>query len=119
VLLAGGVSTGERDLRSTRVFNPASDRWQPSGSLHTRRDSAAGALLPDGEVLMAGGEQVTFHVLRSAELYDERSHAWSPAAPMLTPRDAATSSRLPGGSVLVCGGTNLYGVLDSCEVYHP
>ncbi len=119
VLMAGGVSTGERDLRSASVYHPTTGRWTGTGSLHTARNQAAAALLPNGGVLVAGGEQVTVHVLRSAEIFDPVTNTWNRAAPMRTARDAAVTLPLQDGTSMICGGMNLTGVLSSCETYHP
>lgn len=119
VLIASGVGPGAHDLRSARVYRPATDRWLRVGSLHTARNQAIAAVLPDGSVLVAGGEQVTVHVLRSAEVYHPASGTWSETASMHTPRDAALALPLRDGTIMVCGGMNLSGVLSSCEMFHP
>jgi hypothetical protein len=119
VLLASGVGAGAHDLRSARVYNPASDTWRQVGPLRTARNQATAALLSNGDVLVAGGEQVTVHVLRSAEIYNPARGIWSDTSPMHQPRDAAVPLPLRDGTVMVCGGMNLSGVLSSCETFHP
>lgn len=118
VLVASGVGAGAHDLRSARVYSPTSGAWLQAGSLHTARNQATAAVLPNGTVLVAGGEQVTVHVLRSAEIFDPAGRTWSETAPMRVPRDAAVALPLRDGAVMVCGGMNLSGVLSSCEMYH-
>jgi N-acetylneuraminic acid mutarotase len=119
VLLASGISSTYHDLRSAHLYDPTTNRWTRAAPLRTRRDAAAAVLLPDGRVLVASGEQTTGHALRSAELYHPTSRSWSETAPLGTPRAGPTATLLGDGTVLVCGGANLYGVLATCELYHP
>lgn len=117
VLLAGGTSRKNRDLRSVQIFHPASDRWTDTASLQVRRNSESGALLPDGQVLVAGGEQVDHHLLKTAELYDASARVWRHAAPMHVARSGSTSTLLRNGALLVCGGGGFNGALSSCETF--
>lgn len=119
VLEAAGADIHDHQLRSARVYTPATGAWHTAGSLHTGRNQAVGALLPGGDVLVTGGEQVSVRVLRSSEVFNPASRTWKQTSPMRTPRDAAIATTLPDGTVQVCGGMNLTGVLDSCEIYHP
>src|SRR5260370_39511475 len=66
VLIAGG-GAGEggffTSLNSGELYDPASNSFAPAASLptmNTARDSAAAALLTNGEVLIAGGEDGPF-----------------------------------------------------------
>jgi Kelch motif len=119
VLLASGLSSTYRDLRSAELYGPASRTWTTVGPLRTPRDAAAGVLLPNGRVLVVGGEQARGRALRSAEIFDPASGSWSGTAPMRTARAGPTATVLADGTVLVCGGANLDGVLATCERYLP
>jgi hypothetical protein len=119
VLVASGVGADARDLRTARVYSPATGTWRHVGSLRTARNQATGSILPNGTVLVAGGEQVTVHVLKSAEIFDPARGTWRQTAPMRVPRAAAVALPLSDGTIMICGGMNLSGVLSSCEVYHP
>jgi hypothetical protein len=70
VLVAGGV---EVDLgwNSVEIYDPASRRWNATGTLHVGRFGHSATLLPDGSVLVAGGAtSYLYDPLASAEIYD-------------------------------------------------
>jgi hypothetical protein len=96
VLIAGG-GAGEggffTPLNSVELYDPASNSFAPAAALptmNTARDSAAAALLPNGEVLIAGGEGGPFPFggpLNSVELYNPVTNNFAPAVSTPTMND--------------------------------
>jgi len=128
VLVAGGGSNTEDGgyagpLASTRIYDPATERWVASGSLTSARDSPAATLLSDGRVLVAGGwHQGTDGVvalLSTAELFDPTTGQWTPTGSLSAARSAGAALTLPDGRVLVLGGTDGNSPVEPIERYDP
>jgi len=111
LLVAGGVVMGPYTgipLASAALYDPATHRWTPTGSMGTPRWDHTATLLADGRVLVVGGSnQVGFNPpsLATAELYDPVSGAWAPAASLAFPRFLHAAVRLSDGRVLIAGGS--------------
>jgi hypothetical protein len=106
VLVAGGFSLSGVQA-SAELYDPATGRWRPTGSLRTPRRNHTATLLPDGPVLVAGGSNGDGW-LRSAELND----------PATVPLEGATATLLGDGRALVAGGGNP-SALRSTELCDP
>ncbi len=93
--------------------------WTPLGVLHTPRDNASVALLPNGLVLVAGGANAG-GTLNSAELYDPATGTFSVTGSLTTVRYDATATMLTNGTVLIAGGANgSAAALATAEIYNP
>jgi N-acetylneuraminic acid mutarotase len=113
VLVAGGaaIENFHPPVHSAQLYDPATNAWEPTGSLAEPRSGHTATALPDGRVLVTGGfSGDTF--IESSEIYDPASGEWSPAAPLAVARGYHTATLLEGGScgancgrVLVAGGT--------------
>jgi hypothetical protein len=118
VLLAGGFDN-EAPLRSAELYDPATGRFERTGSLTASRGGATATLLRDGRVLVAGGYDGE-RSIASADLYYPRTGRFSKTGAMRAARAAHTATRLRDGRVLVTGGGNLQDrVLRSAEIYDP
>ncbi len=113
VLAAGGFETlfnevleevRDEPTASAELYDPAGDRWAPTGSLAVARAHHNATLLAGGRVLVTGGVDDDRNLRRSTELYDPRSGRWSAAAPMGVGHSEHSSSLLADGRVLVAGG---------------
>jgi hypothetical protein len=76
VLVAGGYYASTETvatLASAEIYDPATGKFAPTGSMSVPRDCPTATLLLDGRVLLASGE--------SGELYDPATGTFGPAAP--------------------------------------
>jgi hypothetical protein len=104
VLIVGGVPSGEDSSRqaSAELYDPAADRFLPTGSLITGRYEHAAVALADGRVLVAGGSNDLGNPL-SAEIYDPATGTFAVAASASEPH-VGPMVRLADGRVLIAGG---------------
>jgi hypothetical protein len=123
VLVTGGSNDSSETgvLATAELYDPASGKFSPTGSMSTARSDATATLLSDGRVLVAGGLVVGFppKALASAELYDPATGKFNPTGSMTTARWGFTATRLTDGRVLVAGGYGDSGLLSSAELYDP
>jgi hypothetical protein len=122
VLLAGGEDHDGRgaQLASAEIFRAATQRFEPTGSMHHARISHTATLLNDGRVLVVGG--FVNDVIASAELYDPKNGTFSETGNLNAARCKHTAGLLPDGRVLVAGGSANEGWnanLNSSEIYDP
>jgi len=72
------------------IYEPATDRWRPTSSMHYPRGPPVGTLLDSGKVLVAGGNwkriadagQVDYYPAPSPEIFDPSTETWSVTDPM-------------------------------------
>ncbi|WP_410675216.1 DUF6603 domain-containing protein [Amycolatopsis sp. cmx-4-68] len=117
VLVVGGAlptdDHGAAPLGYCEVYDPRTQEWTPTGTLHQPRAGHQAVVLPDHRVLVTGGDPVLApdgtldpHSLATAELYDPKTGTWQVASPM--PGGGRSGHRalaLRSGAVLVTGGT--------------
>ncbi|WP_437289171.1 kelch repeat-containing protein [Sorangium sp. So ce406] len=116
VLVVGGYRGGA-GLRTTELYDPATDTWTagPSTMEGAERYMHTATLLPDGRVLVLGYSSLT-------EIYDPSTNSFSLGAPMPThgKRHAHSATLLPNGCVLVAGGRlNSSSATADAELYDP
>jgi hypothetical protein len=101
------------------LYDPATNRWTPTGSMNVGRISFTGTLLRDGRVLVVGGNSTSGGLQASAELYDPATGRWTLTGSLRTPRRSQTATLLTDGTVLVAGGANSTGWPRNAELYIP
>ncbi len=120
ILVAGGFNAVVNPVES-ELFDPSTNKWTISGSLHQDRYFHTATLLNNGQVLVVGGYANSGQTLKSAELYDPATGKWTDTGSLTTGRTFHTATLLPNGKVLVTGG--YYRVndteLSSTEIYDP
>lgn len=114
VLFAGGWDS-RGTLASGELYDPAIDRFGPTGTMADPRGDFTATLLPSGKVLVVGGEDD--RALSRAELYDPVSGKFSPTGSMHAARTMHTATLLSSGAVLIVGGGEYEHPLASAEVY--
>jgi len=131
VLVAGGDCLGPEcgsKPSSSEIYDPATRRWTPAGTMAVVHLAPAITLLPKGpaatcgdncgKVLVTGSYSRPEEVAPNAELFDPASGKWSVAAPTQHHRNRHTATLLHNGNVLVAGGTRLDPYAFP-ELYHP
>jgi N-acetylneuraminic acid mutarotase len=116
VLVAGGVTpVGAPDdpaLSFCERYDPAHDKWTPTGSLITGRRHHRATRLSDTTVLVTGGTAPGSpgtapydpFSQRTAELFDLAAGTWTAKAAMPSGRALHRAVLRPGGQVVVVGG---------------
>jgi hypothetical protein len=112
VLVAGGLAmmnTGNA-LATAEIYDPAKDKFTPTGNLTAGRTGHTATLLADGRVLLTGGlpkgaANVPTTALSSAEIYDPATGMFTATGSMSSARIGHTATLLDDGTVLIAGGT--------------
>ena len=105
VLIVGGFAReGTPPLAETELFDPTTDRFGPTGSLHTARGGHVAVLMGNGKVLVAGGWIGPRTYTDSVEIFDPASGTFASGPAMPAARLGAAAIALPDGRVLVTGG---------------
>jgi len=118
VLVTGGsTDTGFATL-SAELFDPATNRWQPTTwPMATARYGHTATLLPDGKVLLVGGYSTQTQIsggfiypssefLTTSEMFDLRGNTGIRVGYSRIPRFEHTATLLRSGSVLVVGSAS-------------
>ena len=118
VLIVGGSSTVGY-LKTAELYDPATGKWTPTGSLAADRTGHNATLLHNGKVLVTGG--TTNGVANTAEIYDPSTGTWAFTSPMNGAHYGHASVILNNGQVLVAGGVSDFNQNMShiTEAYNP
>lgn len=108
-------------LASAEVYDPATEAWEPTGSMASPRYCHTATLLPNGRVLVSGGttNDAVNPMTATAEEYDPGAASWHSAGSMEVPRAVHEAMLLAAGKVLIAGGSGGKGELASAELYDP
>lgn len=120
VLVVGGGYGSAESALTAEIFDPATERFRPTGAPTSARADHAAVLLPSGKVLLLGGDVsgVGSSPTASAELYDPATESFTPTGSMLAPRRPFGALVIADGSVLVAGGTSTNKrVIAEAEIY--
>jgi hypothetical protein len=106
--VAGGSTSSGSAVASAELYNSATGKWAPTGSMSSAREGQAANLLSDGDVLVTAGIEGNGSF---AEFYNPATGRWSAATGGLAActlasdcRFNSSATRLGDGDVLVAGG---------------
>lgn len=130
VIAAGGLdrkSFGFPAIHRAELYDPATQRWTATGSMHAARWSLDAITLTDGRALFAGGSAAftPAPALATAEVYDPTTGMFTLTKNTLSVgRQGFGISLLLGGQVLLAGGNtagnNLGGSgTTAVDIYDP
>ncbi|HET6436573.1 MAG TPA: kelch repeat-containing protein [Anaeromyxobacter sp.] len=137
VLVAGGWDPGSTGtgfdpvLRSSEIWDPASEAFSPGPEMVYPRRHATFTVLPDGSVFVAGGLQLRgsgFGASPNTEIYRPASNTFVEGPRMVAAfgRWQHSATLLDDGRVLLVGGRDnncetscLYASLGTAEIYDP
>ncbi|SRR5581483_2971937 len=92
----------------SEIYDPKTDSWSATGSMHAPRWWGAVATLPDGRIFTAGGftafPGTKASVTNTCEIYDPKAGTWQRTASMARPRACFSAITLENGHVLILGG---------------
>ena len=107
VLIAGGDTSGagRTPTAAAELYDPATGRFTPTGSMHVPRVPYGAVRLRDGRVLVAGGTTTGKAVTASGEIYDPLTGSFTLTGSLRTARRKHAGFLLSDGRVLIVGGT--------------
>ena len=121
VLVAGGMDTApvpgcdtsscNLAMTSAELYDPTTNTWRRTGSMHKRRNNPAVARLEDGRVLVESDG--------TAELYDPVAGTWAVTGSLARLAYGGDATLLPDGTVLLSSGGDGSGVELPSERYDP
>ena len=119
VLIAGGMRRNQDFYRSAELYDPATGKFQATGSMSLGRVGPAAALLQSGKVLIVGG-YIGHACTDLAELYDPATEKFKVIGKMTTVRGRPSATVLTNGDVLITGGSDRDspGGVASAELFH-
>lgn len=112
IAFGGFAGTGITSLLTAEIYDPETDTWAYTGSLHVPHvlvgDSAVA--LPSGKALVAGGlirvgaDAQSLLPTAAVETYDPRAGTWTISSALPAPLALATVTVLADGTVMAAGG---------------
>ena len=97
---------------SAEIYDPATRKLSPTGSMTAPRAGAAAALLPDGRVFIAGGEGADQLPTASADIYDPQTGKFTATTPLPVAQARVPAAELPDGRVLLVQGSDQEVIFD-------
>ena len=124
VYVIGGRWSGQGNLATVEILDPAAGTWSAGAGMPTRRGGLTAAAL-DGRIHVTGGEDLnTGDTYPAHEVYDPATDQWATEAPMPTARHGLASGVIDGRWYVVGGGEQagamtFLSLSDVVEVFQP
>ena len=121
LVTGGGTYTQDSSLQpldTCELYDPLTEKWSMTSSMHTARVYHTATILPNGKVLVVGNEDDYV----TPELYDPITGDWTRTAEIGIVRVMHTATLLKNGQILVAGGqVAAYDYSDSLitQLYDP
>jgi hypothetical protein len=124
LIIGGGTQFWSVLPLTAELWDPATERFRPAGSLAVGRHGHSATLLADGRILVAGGYATPNGdadvILTSAEVWDPRTETFSTTGSLNLARANPGAALLPDGRVIVFGGqSGPEGMTDTSEIWDP
>jgi WD40 repeat protein len=122
VLVSGGWAGPDhlQALSSAEIWDPATGKFSPTGSMLSPNADAQATVLKDGSILVTGGLSNTDIIVSAAEIYTPSSGEFTATGSMTNSRTSHSATLLKDGGVLIVGGWGNNGDnLSSAEIYDP
>jgi hypothetical protein len=111
VLIAGGdrgltdpTASSVDVFASAEIYDPATGKFEVTGTMNVARSAAAAVALADGRVLIVAGQGDDLEPLDAAETYNPLSGGWSRVGTLKEALEVPLVVKLKGGRVLVMEG---------------
>jgi N-acetylneuraminic acid mutarotase len=125
VLVAGGwyaMSNSDPSHETAEIYDPATDRWSPTGSMKVARAEFGLAILADGRVLVTGGTGKNYKLTVGTEIFDPAIGSWTTTGDLKVATMWSAIQTLADGRVLISVGgldASATRVTAVCEIYTP
>ena len=123
VLFAGGYDPEVSGFLATaEIYDPATGKCTPTGSMALGRVDETATRLLDGRVLFTGGLIASSNpneVTKSAEIYDPKTGKFTATGSMVEARQFHTATLLRDGRVLIAGGFDANRPAIAPMAFHP
>jgi hypothetical protein len=120
VFICGGSDSSGNLLRSTELFDPATNKFERLPDMNVARAGHTATRLADGTVLIVGGGTES-SATSDVELFDPATSKFSNVGRLRVARFKHGIAQLPSGDIIVVGGSNARaggdprGRLNDCE----
>jgi N-acetylneuraminic acid mutarotase len=123
VLAAGGRknlhNSASMNTAYSEVYDPAADRWTPTGPMVWGVDFPLTFVLPDGQVMCVGGGFADGSFVDVTQIFDPKTLQWRQGPRLNDLRKVSGGAILKDGRFLVAGGYSKGGPMTSAEVFDP
>ncbi len=120
VLIAGGHAGRDDQTATCCIFDPSTETFRQTDSMHARRHLHSATLLNDGRVLVVGGYNASQQWLADADIYDPAIGQWTATRPVFKHGLLHSATPLHDGRIFLMGGSiGSQQISSSAEFFNP